>query len=83
MSRLQEQLNEHRETSTAKRPAQINERMAGGAQELADLGIAEQALRVGGDAPGFTLPEVRGDSVVLSRVLESGPAVLVFYRGVW
>ena len=38
---------------------------------------------VGGVAPDFTLPAITMGEVTLSRELDRGPVVLVFYRGRW
>lgn len=38
---------------------------------------------VGEHAPDFELESTRGDTVRLSDTLESGPAVLIFFRGSW
>jgi hypothetical protein len=51
--------------------------------DLVRSGIAEQALNKGAKAPDFALPNVRGEPVVLSDLLMSGPVVVAFYRGVW
>jgi peroxiredoxin len=41
------------------------------------------ALRAGDPAPGFRLPDARGEEVALDDLLAGGPVVLVFYRGAW
>lgn len=43
--------------------------------------IAATALKAGQFAPDFDLPDLRGGSVCLSRLLASGPVVLTFHRG--
>jgi peroxiredoxin len=43
----------------------------------------EKAIGLGDSAPDFTLPGAQGDPVSLSGVLQSGPAVVTFYRGGW
>lgn len=40
-------------------------------------------VAVGETAPDFTLESHLGGTVTLSKVLERGPAVVVFYRGHW
>ena len=40
-------------------------------------------LGVGDRAPDFTLESHTGGTVKLSKALERGPAVVVFYRGYW
>ena len=52
-------------------------------KKLAESGIANGALQVGGKAPDFTLPEARGGTVSLSSLLAKGPVVVTFYRGGW
>lgn len=41
------------------------------------------ALRAGGAAPRFALPDHRGQSVSLDTLLRQGPVVVAFYRGQW
>ena len=52
-------------------------------QELRESEILERVLRVGNEAPPFDLPNVRGESVALSELLEQGPVAISFYRGKW
>ena len=40
-------------------------------------------LGVGDRAPDFTLESHTGGTITLSKTLERGPAVVVFYRGYW
>jgi len=41
--------------------------------------LGATALKVGDKAPDFTLPDTEGNPVTLSRLLEKGPVILVFY----
>jgi peroxiredoxin len=52
-------------------------------RKLAESLIAERALKVGAQAPAFTLPDAQGRELALSGVLARGPAVVTFYRGGW
>jgi|GEM_PF-126105 len=55
-------------------------------QEVAELshsGLVERSLQVGDRAPNFTLPDANGNSVELQQLLQSGPVVVSFYRGMW
>ncbi len=81
--RLQDQLDERREASHAKRPAEVNTTIAGALQALRDSGIAERALGVGDPAPAFSLPNAVGREIALGDLLGRGPVALAFYRGVW
>jgi hypothetical protein len=64
-------------------PKQVLEPLMAGVDELALSGIEKNALRVGDRAPDFELPNVDRAPVRLTGLLERGPAVLSFYRGVW
>jgi hypothetical protein len=46
-------------------------------------GQADRALKVGDRAPFFALPDQEGVVVASAALLEKGPLVLSFYRGVW
>lgn len=46
-------------------------------------GVAASALRAGARAPLFMLEDAGGRQVALERLLEAGPVVLNFFRGVW
>jgi peroxiredoxin len=50
---------------------------------LAASGIVQRALKAGGRAPDFSLPDARGGYVRLNGLLAAGPVVLSFYRGGW
>lgn len=46
-------------------------------------GIAANALSVGAVAPAFSLSNQSGRTVSLREVIETGPVIVVFYRGGW
>ncbi|WPJ96310.1 peroxiredoxin-like family protein [Coraliomargarita algicola] len=48
-----------------------------------ESGEGAHALAVGQRAPEFSLPDAHGAPVSLSKLLQSGSVVLVFYRGSW
>ncbi|MDE2517039.1 MAG: AhpC/TSA family protein [Rhodospirillales bacterium] len=52
-------------------------------EELRASFAMEAAIGVGAEAPDFTLPDAAGKALSLQRLLESGPVVVVFYRGGW
>jgi hypothetical protein len=80
---LQEQLDEQRRRSEAKRPDEVNDALAGFRRQLADSGVGSGAPKEGEPAPRFSLPNVRGATVQLADLLGRGPVLLAFYRGVW
>ena len=45
--------------------------------------VATQGLKVGDVAPGFYGIDQAGKQINLSKVIENGPVVLIFYRGYW
>ncbi len=56
--------------------------MAKAAQDIA-ASMPDPGLKVGTKAPDFTLGNAFGKPVRLSDKLQSGPVVLIFYRGAW
>ena len=43
----------------------------------------DQAIKIGGKAPNFELPDPLGNTISLSSLLNEGPLVITFYRGSW
>lgn len=64
-------------------PAEILMAVGQAYAELASSGRFNGALKVGERAPEFTLPNMRGELVTLSTLLQEGSVVLSFYRGAW
>lgn len=61
----------------------IKKTMKDGIKEVKQSGILKKAINKGDIAPNFTLPDQNGNSVELYSLLENGPVVLMWYRGVW
>ena len=80
---LQEKLNARGEAAQAKYGAETAAIMARGILELRSSDIMETALRVGQQAPDFSLPNHKGEIVKGSNLLAKGALILTFYRGVW
>ena len=51
--------------------------------ELVASGQALNAKKAGDKAPGFALKDPDGNIISLTSLLENGPLVVSFYRGVW
>ncbi|NYH14781.1 peroxiredoxin-like family protein [Paraburkholderia bryophila] len=64
-------------------PPEIHPVMERATAELVASGQAERALRAGDKAPAFTLTDPDGTLVSSTELLEKGPLVISFYRGVW
>lgn len=80
---LRQQIADFQRERLPKIPPEVREVLVRTTEDQVKSGITAKALKVGGRAPGFTLPNVRGEAVALSDVLARGPAVITFYRGSW
>ena len=80
---LAQQLQQQREKSAKKIPADVRRVMKAKTEELARSGLVEKSLKVGDKAPDFELPNANGKTVRLSDLLQHGPVVVAFYRGGW
>jgi peroxiredoxin len=80
---LKEELDARRAQFMATAPPDRIAAYQRGVDALAASGLAAGAVKVDELAPDFTLPNAHGARVTLSRLLYSGPVVLVFYRGGW
>jgi peroxiredoxin len=64
-------------------PAEVVEVFDRSIQNLLDEGVPSDVVKVGDTLTSFTLTDATGSSVSLDELVESGPAVIVFYRGGW
>lgn len=64
-------------------PRSVVETMHRATAELVTSGAAARALGAGDEAPPFVLNDANGNPVASSALLEQGPLVISFYRGVW
>jgi peroxiredoxin len=64
-------------------PPEVVAVMNGATRALIASRQAARALKVGDRAPAFSLPDAAGRTVHLAELLNSGPVVAVFYRGIW
>ena len=51
--------------------------------KMLDSGAGANIIASSTRAPDFTLPDAKGGTWQLAKILERGPVVLVFYRGGW
>lgn len=80
---LRQQIADFQRERLPKMPPEIREVLVRTTEDQVKSGITAKALKVGDKAPDFTLPNVRGEAVTLSKLLAKGPAVIAFYRGAW
>ena len=80
---LKDQIAEFTAGMAKHAPPEVIVTLGAELEKLATSQIAKRALAVGAVAPDFTLPDARGASVTLAKVLARGPAIVTFYRGGW
>ena len=80
---LQEKLDKLKNNLRSAAPKEVLVVLDEAIQTLIDSKIVERALRVGQQAPDFTLKNTSGRQVQLYALLEKGPVVLTFFRGRW
>jgi peroxiredoxin len=80
---LNDQIHEFVKNMAANAPPGVVASLNAEIQKLAESGITDHVLKVGGKAPDFSLPNARGGMLQLSLLLSKGPVVVTFYRGGW
>ncbi len=86
---LQEKLNAMRARFESRTPPydkvsqEIIDVMHRATEDLRNSDILDRALKVGDQAPHFTLPNPEGKNVSSEDLLTRSSLVLSFYRGVW
>jgi hypothetical protein len=80
--RLQDELDAIRERCYENTPRHISRVRQEAIDDLVSWGVAERAIRAGDHAPGFRLRDPDGNAFLSYDLLNSGPVLIVFYRGV-
>jgi peroxiredoxin len=80
---LDERLKALRGKESADTPAALKSALSDDLKALISSGQAGRALKVGKRAPDFVLPDTDGNSVSSAALLQQGPLVVTFYRGLW
>ena len=80
---LQDKLNEYKAQFESTLPPEAIAIMHRATDDLRHSGIMERVLKIADHAPEFALPNARGQIVSSAQLLEKGPLVVSFYRGVW
>lgn len=80
---LQEKLNSFKEKFQQQVPAPVLEIMHHATEELRNSGILEHIPKEGERAPDFQIHYPQGKTGNLQELVQQGPVVISFYRGVW
>lgn len=67
----------------AKLPDDVKAAMQKAGDDIAQLGIEDNSLKVGDTIPQVTLPNALGKPVSIGERLRQGLVVIAFYRGGW
>lgn len=78
-----DKLNAKKEAFLEKADPQKISEYEQGILDVEKSGVLERAKNVGDKAPDFTLADSTGENVTLSNLLETGPVVMIWYRGEW
>lgn len=80
---LQEKLDQVKKQFIADAPAEAVALIQKSTEELIHSNIMDNVLGLGDRLPPFTLPDTDGNAVSSLELLDKGPLVINFYRGVW
>jgi peroxiredoxin len=80
---ISEQSEQLKATAAEHLPAEVIDVFDRSIQGLLDQGIPAEVVAVGETLASFTLNDASGEQVELDQLLETGPVVIVFYRGGW
>lgn len=83
MSVLQDRLDRIKAGFLAKSAPEVGTIITRATKELRDSGIMDRLPAVGDFASPFDLPDTEGRMVRSADLLERGPLIVSFYRGVW
>jgi peroxiredoxin len=80
---IREQSDQLNAAAAERLPSEVLEVFDRSIQNLLDQGVPTNVIKVGDVLERFTLDDASGNPVNLDELVESGPAVIVFYRGGW
>jgi peroxiredoxin len=80
---IREQSDQLKAAAAEHLPPEVLEVFDRSIQNFLDQGIPINSITVGDVLEPFTLDDATGNPVSLDELVESGPAVIVFYRGGW
>jgi len=80
---IREQSAQLKATAAERLPGEVVAVFDRSIRDLLEQGVPSGALKVGDVLEPFTLDDATGTPVTLDQLVETGPAVIVFYRGGW
>ncbi len=80
---LSAQIQQTRDGFSARASDDIKRIYEAGVDDVLAQGVLDRAVNGGDQAPTFVLPNAQGEEVLLSRLLDKGPVIIVWYRGGW
>jgi len=80
---IREQSAQLKAAAAERLPAEVLGVFDRSIQDFLDQGIPVDSVKAGYVLDPFTLDDATGTPVNLDQIVESGPAVIVFYRGGW
>lgn len=80
---LKEKLSKMKQESMASKTPEQVAVMKGATEELVNSGITDKAIKEGEKWVHFSLPDEKENIVSSRDLLDQGPLVVSFYRGVW
>lgn len=83
MGKLEDRLKRIRDGAKERIPEEARRVMHDATEALESSGLAERAIGVGDEAPGFQLEDPSGTSHRLEDLRADRPVVLTFFRGHW
>jgi hypothetical protein len=80
---LKEKIHQYKQQSAGKVPADLIPTIQRGTADV-QASLASRAIpSVGDQLPSFELADSSGTIVSSDRLLESGPLIVTFFRGMW
>jgi peroxiredoxin len=80
---IREQSEQLKAAAAERLPSEVVEVFDRSIQDFLDQGIPADSIKAGDTLEPFTLDDATGTPVSLDQIVETGPAVIVFYRGGW
>ncbi|AEM84313.1 peroxiredoxin-like family protein [Streptomyces violaceusniger] len=80
---IRDQSEQLKAASAERLPAEVVAVFDQSIQDLLEQGVPADAIKVGDTLESFSLDDATSTPVTLDSLVETGPAVIVFYRGGW